>query len=1217
MLRYRVLGPTQALRPDGSEARLGGTRLRALLAALAAGAGHAVPLSVLITQVWGEGDAPPADEVAAVQALVGRLRRVLGPDAVESVPGGYRLAAQTDEIDLFRFERLVAEGATALAAGDAEHAAGLLADALTLWHGPALADLPEREGDPLVVRVERHRADARRNRLAAEVELGRAESALGELTALAATAPLDEPLQALHIRALRAAGRPAEALAAYESVRGALSERLGTNPGPELQSLHAELLNPARGGEGAGTGAAHTWSSSMTGPHKGSHDMASDRMGSHGMASPHMGSHGMAPNHMGSPHMARPHMAPPHMAPPHTGSSHTASSHIASHGRASSHTGPAHLASPQADPEPSPLRPPGNLRARLTSFVGRESDVRALHDDLRRERLVTLTGPGGAGKTRLAVEAADAVAGEWGDGVWLVELAPVRDAVSLAEAVLTALGARETRLVGPAETTPRDPLAQLLAHCGRLRTLIVLDNCEQVVDAAAELVQDLLTACPDVTVLATSREPLGVPGERVMAIGPLPHESALRLFGQRGAAARPGFRADDDPDAVTEICRRLDGLPLALELAAARLRLFTPRQIADRLDDRFRLLNTGPRTSRTLQPRQQTLRAVVDWSWDLLDAPERAVLRRLAVFAGGFALPEAEAVCADPEEAGPEATGPEKPGRRNPGAGKPSPRKPGAGVGPADVLDLLGSLVDKSLVTAAPAGDAGTMRYRLLETVAEYAAQRLDEAGERAEAELRHLVRYRELVRMGEAALRGPRQREVIERLEAEHDNVRAALRTAVGRGCEQDGLCLVLAMAWFWQLRGHQADARSWSGAVAELGPDPFAEPVRPAVALADRCTDSPPPWSEEQLWEARRGVRLMMFAASGGGDTELNSPETVAYLRRIVRAYGPGLPQNSRQPGSVWYFARLLTGEFTGFDRVVDEMVADARQHGGPWDLAFALLLRAKLLDGSDAEDALALFEDAGDPWGIAESLSARGESYEREGRYQEAAKDFERALESVTQMGAHAQVSVFKAKLASARVEVARTPAEQEAAERLLSEAVEESRKSPEEGLGTARMLLAQHFGRTGRTGASRQQLQLMEAEFTPVTPDLFRGLVAGMHGWLDCLDGKYPDAQDRIQEAVRHLESQAYLVAPNLILSQFLSAAWAKAELGAAADGARLLGAYDRNSTGRDSFGFRPLPAEPETRRQAEAALRAALDPAAYDRAYAEGADLDVRRAAALV
>lgn len=710
------------------------------------------------------------------------------------------------------------------------------------------------------------------------------------------------------------------------------------------------------------------------------------------------------------------------------------------------------------------------------------------------------------------------------------------------------------------------------------------------------------------------------------AIGPLPHESALRLFGQRGAAARPEFSAEADPDAVAEICRRLDGLPLALELAAARLRLFTPRQIADRLDDRFRLLNTGPRTSRTIQPRQQTLRAVVDWSWDLLDASERAVLRRLAVFAGGFALPEAEAVCADPEEeavcaapeeAGTEETDPERSGSSKPGPRKPGPRKSGPGVGPADVLDLLGSLVDKSLVTAAPDGDGATMRYCLLETVAEYAAQRLDEAGERAEVELRHLVTYRELARTGEAALRGPRQREIIERLEAERDNITSALRTAVGREREQDALCLVLAMAWFWQLRGHQADARSWSGAVAELGPDPFAEPVRPVVPLADRCTDSPPPWSEEQLWEARRGVRLMVFAARGGGDTELNSPETVAYLRRIVRAYGPGLPQNSRQPGSVWYFARLLTGEFTGFDRVVDEMVADARQYGDPWDLAFALLLRAKLLDGSDADDALALFERVGDPWGIAESLSARGDSYEREGRYEEAATDFERALQRVTEMGAHAQVSVFKGKLASARLEMARTPAEREEAERLLADAVEESRQFPQESLGTARMLLAQHFGRTGRTGAARQQLQLMEGEFTALTPELFRGLVAGMYGWLDCLDGKYADARGRIQDAVRHLESQAYLVAPNLILSQFLSAAWAKAELGAAVDGARLLGAYDRNSTGRDSFGFRPLPAEPETRRRAEAELRRTLDPAAYERAYAEGADLDVRQAAALV
>ncbi|MEV8523632.1 BTAD domain-containing putative transcriptional regulator [Streptomyces sp. NPDC052000] len=1132
MIRYHVLGPTRALHPDGSQVPLGGARLRALLAALAAGAGRAVPQSVLVAQVWGEGNALPADEIAAVQALVGRLRRALGRDAVESVPGGYRLAARAEEIDLFHFERLAQEGVAALAAGDPLRASGLLHDALALWQGPVLADLPARDGDPAVVRAERHHADARRHRLAAQVELGHAESALGELSALAATAPLDEPLQALHIRALRAAGRPAEALAAYESVRSALAERLGTGPGPQLLALHTELLNPERHADSALAGRTRTDPSRTVSP---------------------------------------------------------------------ANAGPFERGS-AAEPRTPPRRPAGNLRSRLTSFVGRESEVRELHSDLTRARLVTLTGPGGAGKTRLAVEAADGLAGQWDDGVWLAELAPVRDAESLPEAVLTALGARETRLGGPAETAPSDPVTQLLAHCARLRVLIVLDNCEQVIGAAAELVQELLTGCPGVTVLATSREPLGVPGERVRAVGPLPHESALRLFGQRGAAARTDFRTEEDPDAVAEICRRLDGLPLALELAAARLRMLTPRQIADRLDDRFRLLNTGPRTSRTLQPRQQTLRAVVDWSWELLDTPERAVLRRLAVFAGGFALAQAETVCADPVPEGESALAPSPGGVRS-------------AVAETDVLDLLGSLVDKSLVVAAPGGD-GAMRYRLLETVAEYAFERLEEAGERAAAELRHLAAYRELARTGERVLRGPRQQEVMECFEVEHDNVRAALRTAVDRRCEQDALCLTLAMAWFWQLRGHHAEARGWSRAVAALGPDPFAEPVRPAVPLTDRCTDRPPPWSEEQLWEARRGVGLMVFAA-GGDAAAFNSPETVAYLRRVVSAYGTGLAQNTRQPGSVWYFARLLTGGFSGFDQAVDAMVADARTHGDPWDLAFTLLLRAKLLGGRDADEALALFERLGDPWAIAEALSGQGESYEREGRYEEAAAVFERALESITGTGPHVQVPEFTARLAAVRLETARTPAERDAAERLLREADAQSRRFPGDGISAVRLLLAQHCGRTGRPDAAREQLRAIEGEFSHSTPDLFRGLVAGMHGWLDCLDGKYADAQDRIQDAVRQLEAQAHLVAPNLITSQFLAAAWAKAGLGAARDGARLLGAYDRNSTGRVSFGFRPLPAESETRRDAEEAVRAVLDTASYERAHAEGAELDVRQAAALV
>ncbi|WP_158942719.1 ATP-binding protein [Streptomyces sp. ERV7] len=679
-------------------------------------------------------------------------------------------------------------------------------------------------------------------------------------------------------------------------------------------------------------------------------------------------------------------------------------------------------------------------------------------------------------------------------------------------------------------------------------------------------------------------------GERVRGVGPLPLDTALRLFGERGAAARAGFRVAEDPGAAAEVCRRLDGLPLALELAAARLRTLSPRQLADRLDDRFRLLGDGARTSRTLRPRQQTLRAVVDWSWELLDARERAVLRRLAVFSGGFALAQAEAVCADPAD--------------------PAEH-------PADVLGLLASLVDKSLVVAAPDGCA--MRYRLLETVAEYAAERLAESGERTAAELRHLVAYRELARTGEAVLRGPRQADGMRRFETEHGNVRTALGRAVEHGREQDALCLTLSMSWFWQLRGHQSDARAWSLAVAALGPDPFAEPVRPAVPLPARCTDAPPPWSEEQVWEARRGVRMMLFAGGGEGEgAEFASPVAQPYLRRVVAAYGSAMPQNCRQPGSVWYFARMLTQEFAGFPQAVDEMVEDCRALGEPWDLAFALLLRSKLVGGPDADEALTLFERLGDPWAIAETLSARGEDHSRQGRYEQAAADFERAMESTTWTGAYAQGPMFKARLATVRLALARTAEESGRAERLLLDAVEESRHYAGEGVGTARMLLAHHYAATGRVGLAREQLRLMEAEFTQAVPEMFRGLVAGVDGWLDCLDGAYAEGLGRVREAVRRLAAQAYLVAPNLIISQFLVAAWAKAHLGAAEEGARLLGAYDRHARGQHGgFGLRPLPSEPAVRRRAEAELRAVLDDTAYRRAHAQGHGLAVEAAASLV
>ncbi|MEU7157866.1 BTAD domain-containing putative transcriptional regulator [Streptomyces chrestomyceticus] len=1165
--RYRVLGATQARRPDGTEVPVKGARLRALLAALAAGGGRPVPADRLIAQVWGEDAEPPADAPAALQALVGRLRRALGGTAVTSSPGGYGLAAGPDSIDLFRFERLTAEGTAALRDGDPARAAELLHEALTLWQGPALADLPDRDSDPLAVRAERRHGEARRARLAAEVALGRAADTLAELASLATAEPLDEPLQALRIRALWAAGRQAEALQAYEEVRTGLAERLGTDPGPELRTLHAHLL--------AGT------------------------------------------------------MEPPTAPAPASSVTRTSPAPAPATTTTGTPTTPA-----SATPAPTaPASPPptGRLRARLTSFVGRSDELADLTRELTGQRLVTLLGAGGVGKTRLALEAADAAGtqGErWPDGVRVAELASVRDGTSVPEAVLTALGGRTTQVRAPgaddlrASGSPAPPLGQLVDHCGQRRMLLVLDNCEHVIDAAAELADTVLAHCPGVTVLATSREPLGVPGETVRPVEPLPPQAALRLLGERGAAARPGFRTEDDPAACAEICRRLDGQPLAVELAAARLRALTPRQIAERLDDRFRLLTGGSRTS---LPRQQTLRAVVDWSWDLLTGDERAVLRRLSVFSGGCEAAEAEYVCAVPAPA-------------------EGPRSP------ADVLAVLTSLVDKSLVTAAPESPRG-MRYRLLETVAQYAGERLTDSGERAAVERRHLTAYRELARTGEPELRGPRQAAWLERFEAEHANVRAALGTAVARAEEQEGLCLALSMSWFWQLRNHQADARHWAAAVAGLGPDPFADPVRPAEPLAERCTAVPPPWSGERLREARRGVRLLVLAST----SDQAGPSGPVRPESVVAVYRPGLPQTVRQPGVMWFFARLMTGGFAGLDETVDAVVRHCRELGDGWDLGLALLLRTKLLGGRpgelersarDAEEALALFEAAGDLWGTAESLSARGDTYERRGQYALADADFERAMESSARIGADVQVPEFKARLAAVRLEGtygrdatyrrndtygtgqesgcaegadASLSLRVREAERLLLEAVAESRPSSGETLSTARLLLARHYGRTGRTGLAREQLREAEQAFTTGTPALFTGVVTGLHGWLDCLDGEFLRAREHVRRAVRQLAGLAPLVAPHLLVHQLLCGGWSMAHSGAAEDGARLLGAYDRHAPGADGFGLQPLPPEAEARvrQQAEAALRAVLGTDAYRRAHAEGDGLTVREAVALV
>ncbi|MET7341561.1 BTAD domain-containing putative transcriptional regulator [Streptomyces sp. NPDC005547] len=1102
-MRYGILGTTQALRDDGTVLSVGGARLRALLTVLALRPGRTVPVGVLVDEVW-DGE-PPADAPAALQALVGRLRRAIGHEAVASAESGYRLAAEPEAVDLFRFERLAGEGARVLAEGDPARAMSVLDDALALWRGPALADLPDRHA--AAARWTARRLDARRDRLAAALRLGRATEALPELTALCGEHPLDEPLQALRLRALRDAGRTAQALAAYDEVRTLIADRLGTDPGAELTTLYGELL--------------------------------------------------------------RQEPAPP------------------------------------APVKPSAPAPLGNLRARLTSFVGREPEMAALRDDLSRGRLVTLLGPGGAGKTRLSQEVADTVdPGTWPDGVWLAELAPVDDPEAVPEAVLAALGARETVLSGAGsgelraaerasgdERAAGESLARLTEYCSRRRMLLLLDNCEHVIEAAAALADHLLARCPGLTVLATSREPLGVPGEAVRPVDPLPDPTALRLLAERGAAARPGFRVDADGAtavASAEICRRLDGLPLAIELAAARLRMLTPQQIADRLDDRFRLLTSG---SRTVLPRQQTLRAVVDWSWELLDDDERVTLRRLSVFAGGCTLEAAEAVCADGS---------------------------GGAVGAAR---LLGSLVDKSLVVAAPADD-GQMRYRLLETVGEYAAERLEESGERDAVERRHLVFFRELARTTDPLLRGSGQLAAVRLLQREYENLRTALRHAVAARDEQEALCMVLSLSWYWQIRNLRGDALHWADAAAALGPDPFAPPVRPAPSLHERCTDAPPPMRQELLEEARRQVGLVQLVSMDHAMDEWTNEKSMARLRAIVATYRAGQPQTCRSPASLWFYAVMLTGGVSDLRHLLDETVRGAREFGYEWELAAALQMRANVLANrpdwageahTDADESLAIFRRLGDDWGMAEALSSRGEANEKQGAYAQAAEDYQAAIRSAEKLGALAQVSVLRIRYASVLTELDRG-AEGEA---IMREVLGDERQTGHEARPAARLFMAMWLGRDGRTDEAREQFTLLHEEFKSETMAVFEGFVLGGLAWLDNQDGEYARGLERSRRALESMQDPlTQMVAPQMAVINLIILAWALAGLGGeerSLTAARLLGSgrahlpegHFMNAMERENFA------------RAEALVRGGLGDAAYEAAYAEGGGLSLEEAAALV
>lgn len=985
-MRIGVLGPLEVA-VGGVPVKIAGGRLRALLVRLALDPGRYVGTVLLADDLWG--DAAPADPGNALQSLVSRLRRALGrADAIAYGPAGYRLALPPEAVDAVRFERLAHAGREALAAGDPAGARRRLDEALALWRGPALADVADAPfATAPAHRLEELRLEATEDRVEAELAeggpvggarapgghaTGRSSAAVPELEALTAAYPLRERPRALLIRALCAAGRQSEALAAYEEFRALLAEELGVDPSERLRELHVAVLR----GDVAGCDGTRV-------------------SGGSGAASGSSGPYGTRPG----------------------GAGDASGSYRTRPGPGDTRTAPGADAGPLAPDEPAPPART-NLRAALTSFVGRDDEVRRVRALLGGSRLVTLTGPGGAGKTRLATTAAAGLLDASPGGVWLVELAPVTGGDDVPFAVLGALGQRETAVLDNRHLPPRDVLTRLTDAFAAAPTTLVLDNCEHVVSAAAHLADHLLRRCPDLRVLATSREPLGIDGEALCPVPPLGLPApaaadspggadspgaadsatapAVRLFADRAHAARPDFAVGPGNAAtVAEICRRLDGLPLAIELAAARLRSLPVEQVAARLDNRFRLLTTG---SRTALPRHRTLQAVVAWSWELLDDEERRLAEWLSVFPGG-ATPESVAgVC---------------------------------GMDVVTALDLLAALADKSLLQIAEAqqgaqGAQGAQaqpgagpRYRMLETIREFGRDRLAEAGDLDRVRTAHAAYFLRLAESADPQVRGHEQLGWIALLDAEHDNLLAAMRHAVDVEDAETAVRLVAALGVYWMILGNHTEAADWLRLALDVPGDPPLEPH--AVAL---------------------GFYLINSVTAGQTRPSAESVEELTALAARVDPEGGHPMLAVLEPG----IAMFTDDDERGLAAI------DARLgHPDPWARALLRMIRAAFRENRGYAPGLAAdlvaaadgFREVGDRWGLAMALHQLSEYRALLGDAERARSGYEEALRLMREVHAEDDVGQLRVRLAMLDAAQGRTETARAELHRVLRTAARDGR------------------------------------------------------------------------------------------------------------------------------------------------------------------------------
>lgn len=717
-LRLAVLGQVRAAGPDGALLPVTGLGANLLLALALEPRGLSTARAV--DETWPDG--APASGRAALQTLVSRLRGA-HPGLLASTAAGYALGTDRGGVDLLRATDALADARAALTAGDAPAASAGTGAALALWDGePGTGATALDLVDALTTRADALRRDLLRVRTAALLDLGDGGS-LAAAQDLLALAPLDDGAHLLRMRALHAAGRSTEAVAAFGAYRERLREALGTDPAPEVAAFHLELL--------AGTAAA--------------------------------------------PAPAR---------------------------------APVPAPGPALAPAPAPVA--HGLRVAPNALIGRDADVAAVEALLDAAPVVTVLGTGGLGKTRLVQEVARRAAGR-SRAVYVAELAAVRDDPDVLPALAGALQVPEAaaRRGGVADQRLRTLAERVLDRLGEQPTLLVLDNCEQVLQGVATWVADVVATLPGVQVLTTSRAPLGVPGERVHPLDPLPTRdadggpgAAVRLFTERATAVRPGVTLPGD--VVERLCARLDGLPLAIELAAARTRSLTVAEVERRLSDRFALLVSGGAGT---PERHRTLLAVIAWSWDLLTERQRALCRRAAVLPDGFGLPAALALVAG--EAAESA-----------------------------VLDDLDALVAQSLLGVEEEPRTGEVRYRMLETVREFGLREVAALGE--EDRVRDAVLdWADDVASGIVRRAGSPERVLLDPVgDVEHDNLVALLRRELAAGTRRPGTVLAIfaVVGLRWMLQGAHEELHDVQRGVlaASDGWTPDRDPEPAVLALA-----------------------------------------------------------------------------------------------------------------------------------------------------------------------------------------------------------------------------------------------------------------------------------------------------------------------------------------------------------------------------------------------